>query len=323
MRRALRLLPAALAPVLAGWLGACGGGEHVAARVGDATITAANVRAQIVALAPEHIVPDPPRFARCIARLSAGTPGFYPGQIAQECRSQYTLLKQQALGALIDAQWLLGAASERGLDVSGGSPTTKARAAEAALRRSIQGDQSVGQTEVAAYYHKNSEDYETPEQREIYIVEHIPTRQDAQALLAQTRRAGKASDVKIRPPVIGLEETLPKMNPAELPPPRRAVLRAVLAAKPHMIVGPVPLNEQWCFFEVRLITPRAVKSLAEVSNEIRQQLISQRQKKALTSYIAAWRKKWTARTDCSPGYVIQKCRQYRGPRTPEDPHSFR
>jgi hypothetical protein len=62
-----------------------------------------------------------------------------------------------------------------------------------------------------------------------------------------------------------------------------------------------------------------VKSLTQVSASIEKKLADERRKQALTVFIAAWRKKWIAQTNCDTGYVTQKCRQYTGLKTPEEP----
>ena len=41
----------------------------------------------------------------------------------------------------------------------------------------------------------------------------------------------------------------------------------------------------------------------------------------LATFTAAYRKRWTAKTNCHPGYVVQGCVQYAGPRQPE-PNPF-
>jgi hypothetical protein len=37
------------------------------------------------------------------------------------------------------------------------------------------------------------------------------------------------------------------------------------------------------------------------------------QKRSFAAFKAVFRKRWTARTDCRPGYAVLDCRQYRAP----------
>jgi hypothetical protein len=291
-------------------------------RVGDAAVSAAALRAQIRLLSPGHIVYDPPRFTSCVARLGAETPGSFVTQLLQECRAQHASIQQEALGALITEQWLIGAARERGLDVPAGSAASKASRIEAELRESLsRGEPKPTNTDLVVYYQANIAHYEHPEQRGIYIVEHIPSRHEAQELLDKAKRRGTLADIAVAP-IIALRESISRSDPDKAVPTKRAVLRAIFAAKPHTLVGPVSLNEQWCLFEVTSVSARTVKPLSEVKESIEQQLSAERRRHTLARFIAQWRKRWMAKTDCSAGYVVQKCRQYRGRRTPEKSLAF-
>jgi len=100
---------------------------------------------------------------------------------------------------------------------------------------------------------------------------------------------------------------------------------AIFAAKPNVLTGPLYLRKRYYVFEVKKITPGRQESLAQVEATIRQQLPVELQRQALGEFIQAWRRKWIAKTDCSPGYVVQKCRQFRPDKrtVPEEPYSLR
>ena len=70
-------------------------------------------------------MPDPPTYKACIAHLEATAPKPAKGQskptaatLKTQCEQQYTSLKQQVLGFLISANWVIGEASEQGVKVS-------------------------------------------------------------------------------------------------------------------------------------------------------------------------------------------------------------
>lgn len=304
--------------LLALGLSACGGASHerVVLRVGRATVGSGVVGHWMSAIAPEHLVPDPPRFVKCVARLKAQSAESPAYALEEECRQRYQELRQRALGQLISSEWLIGEATERGLAPSGGDLAAKARSAESMLRRALQGGEArIAPAQVTAYYEQNVTQFGRPEKRYIDIVERIPTKGAAQAALLATKRRGDLHQTAIH-------EEFEEENLAQVVPWKRAILRAIFAATPHTIVGPLPLNKKWCFFEVTRVIPRAVKPLSQVKGSIERQLASERQRGALTSFIAAWRRKWIARTACAPGYVVQKCSEYRGPQAPEDPAAF-
>lgn len=70
----------------------------------------------------QDIVPVPPAFAVCAARLDTvarSTPGNPPttAQLKSQCRQRYQALLQKVLKTLISDEWVIGGAAEEGLEV--------------------------------------------------------------------------------------------------------------------------------------------------------------------------------------------------------------
>jgi hypothetical protein len=316
--RASRLLGRLCLPALLIVLGGCGGGGGaVLIRVaGVGEVRQADLSKRIADLAPGHSAPDPPHFTRCAARLQAQTPEAIKGELVEECRGQYQELRQRALASLISQEWMIGEAAQEKLEASGGTVAEKARSAEAKIRSSLaHREPEITAPQVASYYRQNIARYEVREKRNINIVERIQTKAEASDALKRVIRRNDMSKVAIR-------ELFEDTPAAETVPWKRAILKAIFSAKPHTLVGPLPLNEKWCFFEVTHVTPRVVKPLAQAQASIKAQLAAEQQRRTLTQFIAAWRRRWLARTDCSQGYVVQKCRQYKGPQRSEAPDEF-
>lgn len=285
-------------------------------RVGGAKITQANLTMQMTALAPDHVVPDPPRFKKCTARLAAQTPEPIAGALVEECRQQYGELRQRALRLLISAQWLIGEAVRRKFGAPDGTPAERAQTAESMIREALKrSEPQPTQAQVAGYYKQNMARYERREKRNIDIVERLPTK--AAATSALNKVVSRHDMAKV-----AIHESFENTPVAETVPWKRAILKAIFTVKPHTLIGPLPLNEKWCFFEVTRVVPRVVKPLVEVQGAIQQQLAGEQQRRTLALFISAWRRRWIARTDCSPGYVVQKCRQYKGPKSREDTNAF-
>ena len=292
-------------------------------RVGGESVTRSDLAVQMAMIAPEHAVPDPPHYKKCVARLQAGALESIPGLLERECRAQYSELQQHALASLITDRWLAGAAHELDVALPGGSLSAQGGAAEARLRRALQRREGpTTQAQLAASYAQNIRLYERPERRYIEIAEHIPSEPLARRILGEAIAQHGIAHLRGGQNFIMLPENFAKERTADVVPWKRAILKAIFSAKPHTLFGPLPLNEQWCFFEVTRVTPRAVKPLAQVRAAVQQRLLAERRRHTLTAFIAAWRRKWTARTDCRPGYVVQKCRQYKGPKVAEAPDSF-
>jgi hypothetical protein len=74
---------------------------------------------------PPWVIPDPPRFVRCIAHL-ASKPDLtrYQSPVEQhtefmgQCERTYQQLRIQVLGALISGEWLIGEGEARGLKLT-------------------------------------------------------------------------------------------------------------------------------------------------------------------------------------------------------------
>jgi hypothetical protein len=102
---------------------------------------------------------------------------------------------------------------------------------------------------------------------------------------------------------------------------RRPVMKDLFATKPHVLVGPESLNG-YSVFEVTRISPRWIKPLGHVRAQIVHRIADEEHKRALIRLIAQWRARWLAQTDCSKGFIVQKCSQYRGPVAGEPATAF-
>ncbi len=107
----------------------------------------------------------------------------------------------------------------------------------------------------------------------------------------------------------------------------QALNDAIFGARAHVVSGPVRLDlrpgfdfrserdieniDGYYVFEVQSIKPAYVRPFAQVRAMIAKQLPVILEKRAIAKFIASWRRRWAAKTDCSPGFVIRKCRQYK------------
>jgi hypothetical protein len=288
---------------------ACGNANHdrVVARVAGSQITTQQVAAEMSALAPEHLVPDPPHYSACISRRAQGVPESNPSVLEQECVQEYDALRQQALDELITTDWLLGEARERNLGVSSRADTSEKLRAFA-----TQGVRPPSHSQVLAYYIDHIHHFETTELRDVELVENLHSRAAAMKLLVEVQHGRSIK-------AVSLHESIQKpARDAE-----SALLRIIFKARANVVVPPVPVgNGYYYLILVTRIVPAVRTPLARVRRSIEQQLKGEMTRAALRSFISAWRSRWIARTDCAPGHVVQKCEQYRGPRTSESLLSF-
>jgi foldase protein PrsA len=260
----------------------------------------------------------------------------------QECRQQYQALATQALTFLISSQWLVGEAARQGAPVTGREVAARlaekkksfASAAEfqeslkaiahtpgdleleirselaedKIRKRLIAQEPKITPSEVAAYYHRHIANYHIPERRYFDIGENFSSAAEARS----KRKAVGAGEESIH-------ESLPRKPFTDYNGEKRIIYEAIFKAKPHVVSAPIRLNDLYFLIDVTRITRPYVQSLAQVRRAIDEKLTSVRRRRTLATFIAAWRRRWTARTDCNAAYVVPKCRQYKGPEAPEEP----
>jgi hypothetical protein len=324
--RLIRVSGVVLAVVVA-LAGCAGSGDRggapagIVARVDGRAITGATVEHWMAVLAPRHVVPDRP--------------------------SKRQALTSQALGFLISANWLIGEAAERGLGVSGQEVKQRleqqigsypggaaefeqslkaightlgdseleitAELASEKLRRSIAKAQpTITEADLAAYYRRNISRYLVSERRYFNLVQTVRPEPGAKRHLEAAIRGKSLAE-------IGRHEMLERSEVVHYKGGDTNILAAIVAARPHVVVGPLEQDAHFFVFEVARIVPAHPEPFAKVRRSIARELADARQRRALGRFADAWRTRWVARTDCEPGYVVQKCRQYNGAPAPEDP----
>jgi foldase protein PrsA len=269
------------------------------------------------------------------------------GEVASSLGESNGSPRERALHFLISASWLIGEAADRGLAVSdatvkhglqeriGSVPNGKSefeaeisatgrtvadveleiKAETAATRLRALVSRRAGpvtRADVADYYRRHRSRFRVPEVRLTDLIESIHGTRDA--AIALGKRIGPGRSFAKR----ALHERVARSAPTQAA--RRdntELLRTIFAAEPDRIAEPARFNDAWVLVVVRKIVPGRIKSLAEVKEEIASRLTSQRSHVTMLDFLAAYRSKWTARTDCRPGFVVQKCSQYRGAKAPE------
>jgi foldase protein PrsA len=312
-------LGAAVLSLCAACLTACGDGDRnrVIVRVDGAPIRAATLTA----------------WARAIETGSAAEPSSAPA---------YASARQKALDYLISAHWLIGEAAARGLGVSvkalqrglserieaapkgraefegpsAGKQTisglkleVQAELAAARLRSLVARDVApVTHADVLDYYRRHRASYRIRQQRRVDLVENLPSRA---AAIALGRRLGTGRRFAAR----AYHELVASTPPFQVREPKfnTGLLHAIFSARPGALAGPVAFNDAWTLLVVRRVMPGMFVSLAGVETLIARRLREQHRGAALARFAGPYRAKWRARTSCRPGFVVAKCRQYRGP----------
>ena len=193
--------------------------------------------------------------------------------------------------------------------------------------------------EVAAYYDSHAKQYTIPEGRDVRI---LRTLTEASALKAkQELQSGKSfqslakglSGAGIAQPLTAKDGEIARLEPTLFG--EKSLNDAIFSAKLNQLSGPVNViaahktiakesGSGSYVFEVMKVIPASRTPLSRLKATIAQQLSEAKKTQTLAAFVAAFRSKWRARTDCQPGYVIRNCRQYQAAKgaVVEDPYTL-
>lgn len=272
-------------------------------------------------------------------------------QYKSQCEQQYTAYKQEVLDFLISSQWVLSEASEQGIHVTQAEvkkqfetlkkqqfPKESAfkeflsRTGESEadllqrvklqlLARKIQekvtknAKKKPSKAEIQKYYKEHEKQFGKPESRNVQL---ILTKSEGAAKSAKSEiEGGKsfasvAKKVSIDPLTKRNGGTLNEVTPGEE---EKSLSTALFAAKVGQLSGPVKTPFGYYVFKVTKINASSQQTLAQSEASISQQLQSQSQQKALSSFVSEFKKKWTSRTECRTGFVVPDCKEYKQPKT--------
>jgi hypothetical protein len=251
-------------------------------------------------------------------------------------------LRRQALAQLISEQWLIGEAATKGITIAAGElqdrlqrnqrdefaggaqeqeeylrstgqteadlrRRAKAEIAEEKLRqKAISEAPVVTRAQVAAYYAQHKKSYLIREERKAYFNN---TKHMASALrIKHEVEAGK------RELISPSQRQVNEIYATAHVPPGNPYEKAIVSSKPRTVAGPYSIGNDFWLYEVVKIVPARQRTLGEVAKSIHTKLTHERQERALSSFISQWASTWSAKTNCSAGYVVAQCRNYRGSR---------
>jgi foldase protein PrsA len=178
---------------------------------------------------------------------------------------------------------------------------------------------SVNGARVADYYAKHKHDFAVPETRDLYI---LHTKSLASALEAKRKIASGQSFASVVAGLHGVAQPLGAKEGLTLGLSRKSYSEPVLInpifnARPGVLSGPVRIklppayeaNGFYIFQVKRKIAAHQMPS-AEAAAIIKKRLPDELHKQALGGFVAGYKARWRAKTDCSPGYVVEGCRQH-------------
>jgi foldase protein PrsA len=270
--------------------------------------------------------------------------------LKKQCETQYKSLQSEVLGYLISSQWVLGEAKalkvsisdkevrkhfeqikteqfpkpaefEKFLSSSGQTVSDLLlrvklnMMSEKVQSTIVKEHKNVTETEVTKYYNENKSKFGVPEKRAVFI---ILTKTEAAANSAKKEiESGKsfssvAKRVSIDPTSKTTGGLLPEVIKGEE---EKSLDTAIFSAQTGALSGPIKTNFGYYIFEVKSIKAGNQQSLSQVKKQVKAQLASSNESKALSAFVKEFKKKWTAKTDCRSGFVVPDCKQYKAPKT--------
>ena len=264
----------------------------------------------------------------------------------KEGDAQYDQVKEAAINDLQDQAWLSGEAAELGVTATDREvanelatikkdqfPTKKAfddflkqsgftmdevrfRVELQVLSRKIQDKitksvTDVPESEIENFYAASKASFTTPETRDIRL---IVTDKKANAEEAIKELGDDPSDEEFAKVAKKLSVHSSKTEGGKtvategaFPDPAGS---DIMSADTGTIEGPVEAGKQFYVFRVTKVTPEETKSLDDVRDQIKQQLLPTLQQQAMTDFVADYNSKWTSRTFCKSEYTVSRCDNY-------------
>jgi foldase protein PrsA len=300
-------------------------------------------------------VPDAPKFTNCVAAKKkaptpAGTPKQKDADLKKACAQEYDALRTQVMQFLISAEWIQQEANSRGIKTSDKEVQknfqdqkkqsfpkeadyqqflkTSGQTEQDLLfrvrldvlsnqvrQKIVEGKGKVTDKEVTDYYNKNKTRFATPETRDLNVV---LTEKEADAKKAKAELdSGKS--FKVVSKKYSIDEAS-KSQGGKLPAvakgqQEKALDTAVFKAKKGQLSGPVKTQFGYYVFTVTKVTPANQQSLEQAKESIRAQLKSQKEQKALDTFVKDFRSSWKGKTKCRDGYVTQDCKNAPKPKS--------
>jgi foldase protein PrsA len=293
-------------------------------------------------------VPDPPDYTACVkAKRDAAAKTKSKArptdtQLKKQCATEYTSLRDQALGLLIASQWLEGEASDQGIKVTPAEVTksidtqrkqqypkmadfqkalkdagftmadlrfqTRLQQLQEKLVDKIsKGAGAPTAKDISAYYEKNKSQFGSPETRDLHIV--LTKDKDTADKAKKAVESGESwSSVAKKYSTDESSKSQGGKLTATKGNQEPAFDNAVFAGKKGEVLGPIKTQFGYYVVKIDKIKKSDQQTLAQATPTIKQVLEQQDQQKAVSDFSEEYRKKWTAKTDCRKGYAIQGCK---------------
>jgi len=266
-------------------------------------------------------------------------------EVPEEGNPQYDLLKDQAMSDALLARWVAGEAEELGLEVTDTEVDQQLEqikqqnfkdeqefqqfldesgfSEQEALDRvrltllsqrlqesAVEEAGEVSDADVEDFYEESASQFEQPETRDVRVIlnQDEAAVDAARAKLEQDDSAESWDAVAKRYSTDEASRTAGGLRSGVIEGQGDATFdEEVFSAPEGELVGPFETEEGFYLIQVDKVTEAKTTPLDEASQQIRQQLVSSQQQLAAQEFESDFIAKWTARTFCAEGYIIERC----------------
>jgi parvulin-like peptidyl-prolyl isomerase len=267
---------------------------------------------------------------------------------------QYPALRDQALGQLLDAAWILGEAEERGVEVTDKEvqdsfAQTKAESfkTEAEYQKFLQqsgltqedvdarvrlqvisekiqqevseGAEAVSDADAREFYDANAAQFEQPEQRNIRVIVNEDPAQVEQAVAALQQDNSPANWKTVAAQYSTDPSSKDKGGVRESITEgvfEEPLNEEIFDAEQGEVVGPIDTPVSNYAFQVDSITAGETQSFDDVAAQVKEQLQGQAEQETFGAFLSDYRDRWVARTVCAEDYLSVRCDNFTGPPSP-------
>jgi len=270
-------------------------------------------------------------------------------QLKKQCATEYTSLRDQALGLLVASEWLEGEATDQKIKVTPAEVTKSIdtqrkeqypkqadfdkalkdagftmadlrfqtrlqQLQEKLVAKVSKGKAAPTAKQISDYYEKNKSQFGSAETRDLHIVltkDKATADKAKQAIQNGDSWSSVAKKYSTDEASKGQGGKLTVTKGNQEP----AFDDAVFAGKKGEVLGPIKTQFGYYVVDIDKVTKGNQQTLQEATPTIKQVLEQQSQQKAVAAFSEDYRKKWTKVTDCRKGYAIQGCKNGPKPTT--------
>ena len=283
--------------------------DDAVAKVGDAVITKSDFERA------RKVTSDPSNPQDAGAKARAMDLVIKAEWMRQEAEARHVTVTDAEVQEAVDQGRKSGFLSEENLKKAGLTlqellPTIRSGQLETKVTAQLtEPSTKVSAQDVAEYYQHNKAELIVDERRDLrLVIATTRARADAARAALDDGQSWKvvASKYSVHPSRDdgGLVPNLRKSSD------QTALAATIFQAKKGALVGPVKEAKSWAVFTVEKIKPPFHATLKQSRDEIKQLLSSRLRQRAL----AAFEKKYRAKTTCAQGYKVPRCNN--GPKKP-------